>query len=40
MPVDNIKYLKFVRVTNPEKLFDFNIDMPVNFKVAGDKVVF
>ena len=40
MPVDNIKHLKFVRVTNPEKLFDFNIDMPVNFKVAGDKVVF
>ncbi|HPC36710.1 MAG TPA: hypothetical protein P5268_09900 [Candidatus Marinimicrobia bacterium] len=40
MPVENIKNLKLVRVINPENLFDFNIDMPVNTKVVGDKVEF
>ena len=37
-PLAKIRSIKIVRLTNPEKLFTFNVSAPVNRKVAGDPI--
>jgi len=36
--IERIKSIKVVRLTNPEKIFNFNINTPVTTKVPGDKI--
>jgi len=36
--IDQIKNIKVVRLANPEKIFNFNINTPVTTKVPGDKI--
>ncbi|MCC6546707.1 hypothetical protein IT570_06015 [Candidatus Sumerlaeota bacterium] len=36
--LDKVKVVKVVRMTNPDKLFTFDVTTPVNRKVPGDKV--
>ena len=38
--VNRIKEIKGVRLTNPDKIFDFNIENKVNSDIPGDKIRF
>jgi hypothetical protein len=40
VPVDRIKEIKAVRLTNPEKIFEFNIENRVSSDIPGDKIRF
>jgi len=40
VPLDKVKYVKIVRLTRPERLFDFDINTPVNTDVPPDSVDF
>ncbi|NOX87733.1 MAG: hypothetical protein GXO77_01820 [Calditrichaeota bacterium] len=40
VPIERIKEVCVVRLTNPERLFSFNIDEPVRTDVKGDSVQF
>jgi len=37
---DSIKYVKIVRLCNPEKIFDFDVKKPVEMFIPGDRIVF
>ncbi|MCL5029452.1 MAG: hypothetical protein M1480_10615 [Bacteroidetes bacterium] len=38
VPLSRIKEVKIVRLTNPQNLFKFNINQPVDKKVPGDEI--
>jgi hypothetical protein len=40
VPLDRIKEIKAVRLTNPEKIFEFNIENRVSSDIPGDKIRF
>ncbi len=33
-----VKYVKIIRLTHPENLFDFDITTPVDMNVPGDEI--
>lgn len=38
VPIERIKEVCLVRITNPQRIFNFNIDQPVNIKITGDEI--